>query len=97
MSVSCQIKKVYKRIWQLLFNVGKYKVIHFGKDHPERFKELSATYEEKDLGVVFQRDLKFRSHISQKINKANSMLGIIKKTFNFLDQDISLKLYWPLV
>lgn len=60
-------------------------------------KELASADEEKDFGVVFQRDLKFSSHISQKVNKANSMLGIIKKTSDFLDQDIFLKLYKALV
>ena len=88
--------------WQLLFNVGKCKVIHYGKNNPEytyymKSNELSAAHEEKDLGVVFQRDLKFGSHISQKVNKANSMLGIIRKTFDFLDQEIFLKLYKSLV
>ena len=88
--------------WQLLFNVGKCKVIHYGKNNPEytyymKSNELSAAHEEKDLGVVFQRDLKFSSHISQKVNKANSMLGIIRKTFDFLDQEIFLKLYKSLV
>ena len=33
----------------------------------------------KDLGVIFDSKLKFDHHINDKINKANSILGIIEK------------------
>ena len=60
-------------------------------------RELEAVTEQKDLGVLFQKDLKFSSHISQKINMANSMLAIIKRTFEYLDQEIFLRQYKALV
>ena len=34
-----------------------------------------------DLGVLFDSNLSFRDHISQKINKAYSILGIMKRNF----------------
>ena len=34
-----------------------------------------------DLGVRFDTNLMFRDHISEKINKAYSILGIIKRNF----------------
>ena len=34
-----------------------------------------------DLGVRFDDNLTFRDHISEKINKAYSVLGIIKRNF----------------
>jgi len=34
-----------------------------------------------DLGVHFDSNLTFRDHISEKINKAYSVLGIIKRNF----------------
>ena len=34
-----------------------------------------------DLGVIFDSNLSFRDHISHKINKAYSILGIIKRNF----------------
>ena len=37
--------------------------------------------EEKDLRVVFDKDLKFTSHVNQIVMKANRVLGIIKHTF----------------
>jgi len=33
----------------------------------------------KDLGVTFDKNITFSEHIQEKINKAYSMLGIIKK------------------
>ena len=41
---------------------------------------ISMVVEEKDLGVVFDKDLKFTSHVNQIVMKANRVLGIIKRT-----------------
>ena len=38
-----------------------------------------------DLGVMFDSNLSFRDHISHKINKAYSVLGIIKRNFIYMD------------
>ena len=40
----------------------------------------------KDLGVVIENDLSFDMHISEKVNKAFQMLGIINR--NFIDVDV---------
>ena len=47
--------------------------------------EIQQVDEEKDLGVTFQTDLKFNKHIVNCVNKANRMIGIIKRTFVSLD------------
>ena len=70
----------WSNIWQILFHVLKCKVINYGRGNLEysyymNARELEAVTEEKDLGVLFQKDLKFSSHISQKINKTNSILS----------------------
>ena len=39
----------------------------------------------------------FDTHVQSVINKANSMLGIIRRTFSFLNKDILLQLYKTLV
>ena len=51
----------------------------------------------KDLGVTFQRDLKFKLHISDVINKAYSTLGVIRRNFNLLDKRSFTSLYTSLV
>ena len=65
----------WSNIWHILFNILKCKVIYYGRGSPEytyymNSTELEAVTEENDLGVLFQKDLKFSSHISQKMNKA---------------------------
>jgi len=39
---------------------------------------IIRTYSEKDLGVFFTPDIKFRRHISNIIHKANAITGIVK-------------------
>ena len=42
--------------------------------------------EEKDIGIIFDAELKFSSHISEKVNKANSIMGLVRRTFTHLDK-----------
>ena len=51
----------------------------------------------KDLGVTFDNGFSFDVHIQSCINKANKMIGIIKRTFTFLDKGIFSDLYEALV
>lgn len=83
---------VWSKLWQLCFNVEKRKTIHFGRNNQNyqytmQFDDIDSVDEEKDLGVIFQQDLKFSSHIATKVNKANSMLSLIVRTFEFIEQD----------
>ena len=41
--------------------------------------------EEIDLGVVFDTKLSFRNHINMSMNKANGLLGIIRRSFCALE------------
>ena len=92
----------WARKWELQFNVDKCKVIHFGHDNPDTDYQMNdvpinACTEECDLGVTFDRDLKFSKHISLKVNKANSILGLISRTFEFIDNYTFVRLYTALV
>ena len=51
----------------------------------------------KDLGVIFLENLKFDLHISFVVNKANRILGLIKRSFVFMDKSTFLCLYKSLV
>ena len=52
---------------------------------------------EKDLGVIIDKDLKFTEHINSKIKIANTNVGLIFRTFTYLDKDMFLNLYKLLV
>ena len=50
-----------------------------------RLKEVS---EEKDLRISVNDNLTFEKHINEKVNKANSLVGMVRRTFFHLDKDV---------
>ena len=54
--------------------------------------ELENVESIKDLDVIFD-SFKFELHMSDKINKAYSILDIIRRNFKFLDKDSFLVMY----
>ena len=59
--------------------------------------EIEKLTNMKDLGVMFNSDLSFRDHIQLKINKAYSILGLIKRNFIYMDKNTFINLYKSLV
>ena len=41
----------------------------------------------KDLGVIIDSKLTFEDHITEKVNKAYAILGIIKRNFDHVGKD----------
>jgi ribonucleases P/MRP protein subunit RPP40 len=58
---------------------------------------LQTTEEEKDLGVWFDSNLKFSSHVAHAVSKGNQTLGLIKRSFTYLDENLVKQLYISLV
>ena len=89
--------------WLLKFHPDKCKVVDISirdRVHYSYFLdgiELEHSDVEKDLGVYIDKKLKFDSHISNKINKANNILGAIRRSFSYLDNTIMLRLYTSLI
>ena len=59
--------------------------------------ELDHIFEEKDLGVTIDFELKFEQHFTQIMNKANTIMGITRRSFSFLDSNLFKKLYTTFV
>jgi len=89
--------------WLLRLNVSKCKTAFYGRDVNYEYKYyfLSTFLESvdviKDLGVVFDSELRFVSHCKEKINRAYSMLGLIKRNFIYLTEETFVTLYKSLV
>ena len=92
--------------WMMKFNISKCKVMHFGrsKNTPANFPKyvmngvvLDEVQEEKDLGVIITENLKASVHCDKIAKKANKILGLIKRTFTYKDEQTILKLYKSLV
>ena len=54
---------------------------------------LELVSSEKDLGVVFDNTLSFEEHIVNKVKKANSMVGMIRRSFLHLSPEMFSTLY----
>ena len=60
-------------------------------------RRLKAVSEEKDLGISFNDNLTFEKHINEKVNKANSLVGMVRRTFIHLDKDVFKVLFISIV
>jgi hypothetical protein len=92
--------------WQMTFNATKCKVMHLGLKNP--FHDytmnqdgqkviLESTDIEKDLGVNIDNQLKFSKHTEIQVNKANKLLGMIRRSYTYLDKESMLTLYRSLI
>jgi len=59
--------------------------------------KLETVDEEKDLGVIVSKDLKWDKQCSQAVKKANRMLGVIKRNFTDRSKETIMPLYNSLV
>ena len=48
---------------------------------------LEVTECEKDLGVNVDPELKFSKHIEIQVNKADNILGMLRRSYTYLDAD----------
>ena len=92
--------------WQMSFNNTKCRFMTVGRISNARHYTMDTysgdfsipiTEEETDLGVVFNKNLKFTNHVSHCVRKANRILGIINHTFRKLNPHIFRLLYVSLV
>ena len=77
-------------VWLLKLNVDKCKVVSYGRQVEKNkyvmvqnncIVELQRDPYVRDLGVIFDEKLNFSLHISERINKAYSMLWLIRRNF----------------
>lgn len=92
--------------WQLKFHPDKCQVMRIGKGHrefqytmstPGGVTTLQVTDKEKDLGIILDNKLTYQDHISTKVQKANQFVGLIRRSFHFLDERMFCSLYKSLV
>ena len=88
----------WSKDWQLLFNVGKCKIMHFGVKN-KRFGysldgvRLEEVELEKDVGVLVASSLKPSQQCSAAAGKANGVLGQISRAVKYRDKKTFIQIY----
>ena len=47
--------------------------------------DLNQITSEKDLCIRFQDDLHFTKHLAERVKRANSMIGLIYRSFQYIE------------
>ncbi len=94
-------------LWLMNLNYSKCKVMHFGNQnikydyvmHDKRSDIIAINPSEceKDLGVYISNDLKWNKHVTYICSKANSAIGMLRRTFRYFDIDMVKTLYKSLI
>ena len=101
-----QISDWSKR-WDLKFHPQKCKILRIGKNNSsfEYFMSdsdgnsviLDVVDQEKHLGVTIDKELTFRQHADLTVSKANRIMGLIRRSFTYLDERSFAMLFKALV
>ncbi len=95
--------------WLLEFHSEKCKVMTVTKQRNQQVEReyfmqkedqpvrLERVHREKDLGIIVDQHLTFEQHINEKVNKANRMVGLIRRSFVDLNKENIIRLYTALV
>ena len=96
--------------WLLRFHPQKCCVMRLGNNPEEHCYTMKTTTEnstqrhvlaesdaEKDLGVIIDKKLTFQKHISQVTAKANRILGVMRRTFDHLNDKTFVQLYKSMI
>ncbi|PJE77517.1 hypothetical protein CI610_03559 [invertebrate metagenome] len=92
--------------WLLKFHPNKCKVLSLKATQKRKYYmegsggeriQLEHVKNEKDIGVTIDEDLNFKTHIQLIVNKANSIVGLIRRSFVYLDELMFKMLFKALV
>ena len=89
----------WSRTWLLNFNISKCYVLYLGLTHSYGNycidgNVITSTESVKDLGIVVDSSLKFHNHTAIIVTaRANRILAVINKSFEYLNTNVLLQLY----
>ena len=88
--------------WQMSFNVDKCSVMHIGHNNMQSNynmsnQQLPTTYQQLDLAIIINKDLKWQQQTEKRCKTANRALGVISRNFRYKNKELILPLYKSLV
>ena len=90
--------------WLLRFHPDKCCILKLGKENNNEYylgstprTKLKEIQKEKDLGVIIDNKLSFKEHIAHCTAKANRMVGLIRRSFDFLNERTFVLLFKSMV
>ena len=84
------------------FNVDKCSVVHIGHNNMKinynmSNQQLPTTDQQRDLGIIITKDLKWQKQTEKSCKTANRVLGFIARNFRYKNKELILPLYKSLV
>ena len=84
--------------WQMLFNLDKCRVLHFGNTNPHnRYfinnHQLLPVDEEKDLGIIISSSCTPSKQVHAAAMKGNQVLGQLLRAFTYRDRHTFINIY----
>ena len=94
--------EIWSNKWLLTFNEEKCSTMHIGFNNPKETytlnnNVLNETKLEKDLGVFISCDLKPSQHVAKVAARANKIIGLVKKNFEYLDAETILSIHCSMI
>ena len=88
--------------WQMSFNADKCSVMHIGHNNMRSNynmsnQQLPTTAQQRDLGIIITKDLKWQKQTEKSYKLANRALGFIARNFRYKNKELILLLYKSLV
>ena len=89
--------------WQMEFNVSKYKILQVSKCTRSIFSysmkgiPLESVEEHSYLGVTLHHGMSWKPHINNVCNKANRLLGFLKRNLHHCSSDLKEMAYKQLI
>ena len=66
-------------------------------DNSSHHFDVPNCSEEKDLGILFEDSLKFNKHVANSVFRCNRLIGLIKRSFQFMTKKLFIALYKSLL
>jgi len=94
----------WTRNWQVKFNPEKCDVMRISHEQDKSNHQyylsnamLKCVDSYKDLGIIMSRDLSWSNQVDASVNKANKVLGLLRRTIGSKNREIFSVLYRSLV